>query len=602
MHRHQAERAGEHFDLRLGDPKSRRAHSWALRKGLPGPGEKGLAVQQPTHTLAYMDFKGPIAEGYGKGDVELAQRDKTEVLRSSDKEVRFNVYRGKENQEFALRRMKSAKNWLVQNVTPSRAAGPTQKLPSSKPKYKAVAPEKLNPDDPNTELQAKLDGAHVLYQFKGEGTTPRVFSYRPTERATGIIDHTQKLEGFAKRKTPKSLVNTTLRGELYAVDDKGKALPAAQVGGILNAGVWKSREKQKQEGRLVPAAFDVVEHRGKNVEGLPYAKKKGILAAATRAAPWLQRPRTASTPDEKRKLIADVQAGREPSTDEGVVEWHKDKPTPRKSKFQEERDVYVRRVFAEAGKKRRGTMAGGFEYSTTPKGPVVGRVGTGLSHAMKKDMLENPSKYEGLQTRVKTQRAPKQYAPRNASFKSFHLDQDIPEDVKTAMDKTAQAPRGYYKGEPSSPHTVKFKTMFQGIPIHIDRPKGFIMVGEDEKGETWKRRYQNDYGFIPKTLGGDGDGLDVFIGPDKKAQHAYWAVQKKPDGSFDEYKVFLGFDSRDEAIAVYRRHIPKKLLANLLTMRIEMMKSMLGSQEPAERMKKAAMAMGFANELRRMQA
>jgi len=172
--------------------------------------------------------------------------------------------------------------------------------------------------------------------------------------------------------------------------------------------------------------------------------------------------------------------------------------------------------------------------------------------------------------------------------------------VSASTDKVAQAPRGYYRGEPTSPDTVKFKMEFQGIPINIDRPKGFIMVGEDEKGVTWKRRYLNDYGFIPKTLGGDGDGLDVFVGPDKKAQHAYWAVQRKPDGSFDEYKVFLGFDNRDEAASVYRRHIPKKLLAGLLTMRIEMMKAMLGSQQPAERLKKVAMVLGLVDELRRL--
>lgn len=107
--------------------------------------------------------------------------------------------------------------------------------------------------------------------------------------------------------------------------------------------------------------------------------------------------------------------------------------------------------------------------------------------------------------------------------------------LKRAQDK----PKGYYKGEATDPSTVKFKTEFQGIPINIDRPKGFIMVGKDSHGNDWARRYKYDYGFIPKTLGGDGDGLDVFIGPDKKADEAYWAVQRKEDGSFDEYKCLL---------------------------------------------------------------
>lgn len=160
---------------------------------------------------------------------------------------------------------------------------------------------------------------------------------------------------------------------------------------------------------------------------------------------------------------------------------------------------------------------------------------------------------------------------------------------KLAKDaKAAAAPVGLYKGEPSSPDKVKFKLDFQGIPVHIERPRGFVMLGRDEKGKPWSRRYHYDYGHIPKTLGGDGDGLDVFLGPKKTAKHAYWAVQRHPDGTFDEYKVFLGFDNRDEAASVYRKHIPKRLLAGLMTMKVEMMKAMLG-KNPAEHLKTAAL-------------
>lgn len=604
VHRHLAERAGEHYDLRLGDPDEGHAHSWAMRSGLPGPGEKRLAVQQPTHTIGYMDFKGPIEEGYGKGQVELAQRDRTEVLRSGPNEVRFNLYKGKENQEYSLRRMRGGSNWMIQNVTPSRSVGPAQNLPSSKPKYREVKdPFKLNTEDQNSDLQAKIDGAHVLFQFKGTGSTPRVFSYRPTERATGLIDHTQKLEGFSDFKTPPELAHTTLRGELYAVDDKGKALPAARVGGILNANVWKSREKQQQEGKLVPVVFDVARFKGRDVEGKPYAEKKEMLSKAVGAAPWLQQPRTASTPEEKRKLIEDISAGREPSTDEGVVEWRYDRAVPVKAKFKAERDVFVRSVFPEAG-KRQG-MAGGFEFSYSKDGPVVGRVGTGMSHEMKRDMLQNPSKYEGLQARVTMQRAPERYAPRAPAFKSFHLDQEIPEDVKTAAEivKEAKITGGFYQGKPASPDTIKKTVDFQGMKIKVDRPKGFIMMGKDSKGVEWKRKYQVDYGFIPKTVGGDNDGLDVFIGPKSDSKKSFWAVQRKEDGSFDEYKVFLGYDNRDEAIACYRQHIPKKYFGRMISMTVDMMKAMLGKM-PDEEMKpgeaKTASWNGFFRELNKL--
>jgi len=158
---------------------------------------------------------------------------------------------------------------------------------------------------------------------------------------------------------------------------------------------------------------------------------------------------------------------------------------------------------------------------------------------------------------------------------------------------------GWYKGELMSPHTVKFKTEFQGIPINVDRPKGFIMKGKDAKGNAWARRYKFDYGFIPKTLGGDHDGLDVFIGSDKKHPYAYWAVQRNEDGSFDEYKVFLGFHSRDDAISAYRQHIPKKFFNGMMTMKVEMMKAMLGKVNPDEKIKRAS-ASAFFEELQWM--
>ena len=168
----------------------------------------------------------------------------------------------------------------------------------------------------------------------------------------------------------------------------------------------------------------------------------------------------------------------------------------------------------------------------------------------------------------------------------------VPAGVKTA----ASEEQGAYKGIMMSPSSVKFKTTFQGIPINVDRPKGFIMKGTDAKGNDWARRYKYDYGFIPKTLGGDGDGLDVFIGPDSKASYSYWAMQRDDAGNFDEYKVFLGFPDRDAAVAAYRQHIPKKYFQGIVTMKVEMMKAMLGKVNPDEKMKRAS-ALSMLDEL-----
>jgi len=145
---------------------------------------------------------------------------------------------------------------------------------------------------------------------------------------------------------------------------------------------------------------------------------------------------------------------------------------------------------------------------------------------------------------------------------------------------------------PSYSKTAAMKTVdFQGMKIRLDRPKGFVQTGKSKTGKPWARTYLFDYGFIPKTKGGDGDGVDVFIGPDKNDQESYWAIQKKDDGSFDEYKVFLGFGSKAAAKKAYTDHIPAKYLKGMVTIRTNMMKAMLGL-EPVEKLASIVASLG----------
>lgn len=408
---HDARRAGKHFDLRLGD--GQHAHSWALRQW-PGPGEKRLAVQQPTHTLAYMGFSGRIASGYGAGQVTLARHEGVEVLHADDDHVRFNAYPGQRVEEYLLKRV-GIKNWLLMNVTPTQK----KSVPDYKPKFKEKAYGALDVTDPDVIVQAKLSGAHVLVDCTGDHA--RVYSYRQDKR---LIQHTPKIPGFDKLVVPSALRGSMFRAELVV-----PGIPEQRTGGILNAGVWKSRAKQKTEGRLKLYLLDVVTWRGKDVEGLVYGDKLPMLDEALRAANWLHRPRTAFTTGAKTALVARVAAGKEKTTDEGVVAWNRTQVVPTKMKLKDDRDVYVARVFAEKG--QRGPMAGGFEYSLTPSGPVVGRVGTGLSHGLKTHMLKNPGLYQGLKAKIRTQRQGGAYAPQKPVFKGWHLDQQLPEGVKT---------------------------------------------------------------------------------------------------------------------------------------------------------------------------
>lgn len=120
-----------------------------------------------------------------------------------------------------------------------------------------------------------------------------------------------------------------------------------------------------------------------------------------------------------------------------------------------------------------------------------------------------------------------------------------------------------------------------GIPILIDRPAGFVQRGTDEDGKAWERRYSVDYGFIEGTAGGDGEGLDVFVGGDDAAPIAYFITQRKADGSFDEFKVMLGFADLASAKACYLDHIPRKFLGDVSEVNVEALKALLGI-EPAD--------------------
>ena len=117
---------------------------------------------------------------------------------------------------------------------------------------------------------------------------------------------------------------------------------------------------------------------------------------------------------------------------------------------------------------------------------------------------------------------------------------------------------------------------FQGLDVKIDRPVGFVQKGKNGDGEEWEREYLFDYGFIKGTEGGDGEDFDVFVGPDSDAPNVYIVTQKHTDGSFDEYKAFIGFESEEEALEAYEDHIPLEHFESVAEMPIGALKGFLG--------------------------
>lgn len=459
IQKHDAEKARTHFDLRLGNPRTGIAHSFAIPKAeLPKPGESRyrLAIQQPDHTLAYMDQEGVIPKGqYGAGPVKLTLREKADVFHVDDKrkpfegKIRFNVYTSRGPEEFALRRLTKREieaarkdNAIGKNVNPRVVWALHNKtkhqskmgLPTGRPPYREVKPRKA-PDrveklieDENVVFMPKLDGAHNLVATEAN-KIPRVFSYREpkSERPGGVIEHTHKIPEMLKTKVPPGLGNIVLRGETIAVDGKGQAIESQDIGGMLNSSVWKSRQKQRQAGaKLQQTIFDVARYRGQDMTNAPFEKKLEVLQKVQRAMPHLRIPEIARTPEEKRKLFEDIKARRHPLTTEGVVAWGLEGGRPTKVKFDDDHDVYVKKIYRERNKPdtpSRAPMAGGFEYSTTPDGPAVGRVGTGFSHQLKAEMLEHPERFIGRAAKVTAEKVFKSGRLSKPRFTGeWHLD------------------------------------------------------------------------------------------------------------------------------------------------------------------------------------
>jgi DNA primase len=161
MQEHHADRAGKHWDLRLIDPDTSYAHSWAVPKSkFPAAGEKLLAVRTPTHTAHYsLNFgaKGPqqIGKGYGKGTVEIVAKEPVLVEKVTDESVKFK--RLSDNQSYTIFRTHNDK-WLLQQGKPMEKAAQALGYYRALSKY-ALEGSEMQQKGPDSEAVANLTGA-----------------------------------------------------------------------------------------------------------------------------------------------------------------------------------------------------------------------------------------------------------------------------------------------------------------------------------------------------------------------------------------------------------------------------------------------------------
>lgn len=132
--------------------------------------------------------------------------------------------------------------------------------------------------------------------------------------------------------------------------------------------------------------------------------------------------------------------------------------------------------------------------------------------------------------------------PRFAAY----LDKKYGAELLTKSDSTdsdptpAQAEAGNYK---------KRKMSWRGLTISIENEPGSIRRGTKPDGSEWQTKMTHAYGYVNRTLGVDGDHIDVFIGRQLDAPMVYVVHQRKV-GRWDEYdedKCFIGFLTQEAA-------------------------------------------------------
>jgi len=94
--RHQAKRAGLHYDLRFKLPKSSMWASFAVRKGIPTkPGMKVLAVRTHDHTKQEALFTGKIESGYGAGILSKWDSGRCDIVKYTPAHIALVFYGSK---------------------------------------------------------------------------------------------------------------------------------------------------------------------------------------------------------------------------------------------------------------------------------------------------------------------------------------------------------------------------------------------------------------------------------------------------------------------------------------------------------------------------
>ncbi len=267
VQKHQAHRAGLHWDFRLEHDGV--LWSWAVRKGPSlDPADKRIAAHVEDHPLDYANFEGTIPDGeYGAGKVELWDRGTWQPLDDPSAgmrkgELRFVLDGKRLHGRFTLVRLKPRAgqrsrqdNWLLikghdeaerpgadaptierQEAAPKRAAKRSKSPPaegavrSKLPQQQSPQLASLSGDPPEGDgwvSEIKFDGYRLLCWL--DHGNVRLLTRKG-------LDWTDRLPAIAKAVATLHADTALVDGELVALDKKSGASSFPALQAALSAG------------------------------------------------------------------------------------------------------------------------------------------------------------------------------------------------------------------------------------------------------------------------------------------------------------------------------------------------------------------------------
>ena len=130
------------------------------------------------------------------------------------------------------------------------------------------------------------------------------------------------------------------------------------------------------------------------------------------------------------------------------------------------------------------------------------------------------------------------------------LKKGLTSDIREAARATDRAPSAA-RAKAGTYRKGRFK--LNGLTIVLETPRGAIRSGVSPRGEPWSVKMPAHYGYIARTVGADGDQVDIYVGPKPaKSGTVYVVDQINADtGGFDEHKCVIGCQTTSEAIRLY---------------------------------------------------